>query len=197
MQSLQDDFLVRAVSLKFDEIMTSEVKKQYDGFIQYWSNSMKCIVISYCGSLFVDYCPSETLVEHFFEFINYLDINYILHIGMDGPNVNLKFQKLLVNADVLTNINKLFLEIGTCPLHVHNSFRKGVAALNFGADQYALDIHFFFKLSAGRRADYKSIGDVTNIVSEYAMKHSTTRWGTLRKVVVRLIEQHENLKEYF
>ena len=29
------------------------------------------------------------------------------------------------------------------------------------------------------------------------MKHSTTRWVTLRKVVVRLIEQHENSKEYF
>ena len=95
-------------------------------------------------------------------------------------------QKLLINADVFTNINKLFLDIGgTCPLHVvQNSFRKGVAALNFDVDQYALDIHFFVKLSAGRRADYKSIGDVTNIVSEYAIKHSTTRWVTLRKVIV-------------
>ena len=34
-------------------------------------------------------------------------------------------------------------------------------------------------------------------VSEYAIKHSTARWVTLRKVEVRLIEQHENLKEYF
>ena len=81
---------------------------------------------------------------------------------MDGPNVNLKYQKLLMNADVLTNINKLFLDIGTCPLHVvHNSFCKRVSALNFDVDQYALDIHFFIKLSAGRRADCKSIGDVT------------------------------------
>ena len=65
---------------------------------------------------------------------------------MDNPNVNLKFQKLLINADVLTNIIKLFLDIGTCSLHVvHNSFRKGVAALNFNVDQYALDTHFFSK----------------------------------------------------
>ena len=46
--------------------MSSE--KKHDGFIQYWSNSVKCIVISCYGSLFVDHCPSETLVEHFFEF---------------------------------------------------------------------------------------------------------------------------------
>ena len=68
MQSLQDDFLGRAFSFKFDDTTTSQVKKQYDGFIQYWSNSMKCIVISYCGSLFVDHCPSETLAKHFFFF---------------------------------------------------------------------------------------------------------------------------------
>ena len=53
-----------------------------------------------------------------------------------------------MNADVLTNINKLFLDIGTCPLHVvHNSFCKGVAALNVDVDQYAPDMHL--KLTAG------------------------------------------------
>ena len=56
---------------------------------------------------------------------------------MDGPNVSLKFQKLLMNVDVLINIEKLFLDIGTRPLHiVHNSLSlcKGVAALNFDID---------------------------------------------------------------
>ena len=69
MQFLQDNFPGRTFSFKFDETAMSQVKKQYDGSIQYWSNSMKCIVILYCGSRFVDHCPSETLVEHFFEFI--------------------------------------------------------------------------------------------------------------------------------
>ena len=39
--------------------------------------------------------------------------------------------------------------------------------------------------------------EFTDAVSEYALKHSTTRWVTMRKVVVRLIEQYDNLKEYF
>ena len=38
---------------------------------------------------------------------------------------------------------------------------------------------------------------ITDVVAEYALKHSTTRWVTLRKVLVRLIEQYDNLKEYF
>ena len=92
---------------------------------------------------------------------------------------------------------KIILNIGTCPLHiVHNGFRRDICALQFDVDQYATDIHFFFKLFAGRRADYKDIELVTDVVSHYAQKHAATRWVTLKRVV-RLLEQHENLKEYF
>ena len=63
MQSFQDDFLGRTFSFKFDETTIPQVKKQYDGFIQYWSNSMKCTVISYCGSL----------LDHFFRVSNALN----------------------------------------------------------------------------------------------------------------------------
>ena len=108
---------------------------------------------------------------------------------MDGPNVNKKFQRLLLESSYLENTT--FLDV------VHNAFRKGVRSLRFNVDQFTLDINFFFKLSAGRRADYQKISEVTDIVAEYALKHSTTRWVTLRGVLVRLIEQYENLKQYF
>ena len=41
------------------------------------------------------------------------------------------------------------------------------------------------------------MASITDVVAEYALKHSTTRCFTLRKVLVRLIEQCDNLKEYF
>ena len=117
---------------------------------------------------------------------------------MDGPNVNLKFQCLLLQSSLLAEAQTSFLDIGSCPLHiVHNAFRKGVSSLKFNVDQFALDIHFFFKLLAKHRADYKSMVEFTDVVSEYALKHSSTRWVTMRKVVVWLIEQYDNLKEYF
>ena len=144
--------------------------------------------MAYCGSLFVDHCPVEKLVEHFYEFVQKvgLDINYMLHLGMDGPNVNKKSQRLLLESSYLENT--AFLDVGTCPLHiVLNAFRKGVSSLRFNVDQFALNINFFFKLSAGRRADYQKISEVTDIVAEYALKHSTTRWVTLRRVLVCLI----------
>ena len=71
---------------------------------------------------------------------------------MDGPNVTKQVQRLLLESSYLENTT--FLDIGTCPLHIlHNAFRKDVSSLWFNIDQFALDINFF-KLSAGRRADY-------------------------------------------
>ena len=43
--------------------------------------------------------------------------------------------------------------------------KKGVSSFEFNVDQFALDIHFFFKLSAERRADYKSMVDITDVVA--------------------------------
>ena len=43
-------------TFKFDETTTSQVKKQHDGYIQYWSNSKNRIIPgAYCGSLFVSH----------------------------------------------------------------------------------------------------------------------------------------------
>ena len=82
-------------TFKFDETTTSQVKKQYDGYVQFYSKNYKRIVTHYAGSLFLGHCTSEDLINHFMEFVLKLkcNINFFLHIGMDGPNVNLSFQK--------------------------------------------------------------------------------------------------------
>ena len=65
---------------------------------------------------------------------------------MDGPNVNLKFQTLLLQSNLLAEAKTTFLNIRTCPLHlVHNAFRKGVSSLACNVDQFAVDINFFFQ----------------------------------------------------
>ena len=138
------------------------------------------LMLGYCGSLFLDHHPSEKLEERFYEFVWKvgLDINFMLHLQMDGPNVNKKFQGLLLESSYLEKTT--FLDVGTCPLLIlHSAFSKGVSSFQFNVDQFALDIHFVFKLSAGYRADYEKISVVIDIVAEYALKHCTTRWVTL------------------
>ena len=106
--------------------------------------------MAYCGPLFVDHCPVDKLAEHFFTFIEKigLDIKFMSHLGMDGPNVNLKFQTLLLQSNLLAEAKTTFLNIGTCPLHiVHNAFRKSFSSLACNVDQFAVDIHFILFFS--------------------------------------------------
>ena len=94
-KSLLKDFKDQPFTFKFDKLTTSQVKKRYDAYAQFWSSLHQQIVNRYCGSVFIGHCSSEELLNHFFKFgkdmvwVNRL----LLHIGMDGPNVNLKFQE--------------------------------------------------------------------------------------------------------
>ena len=94
-------------SFKFDETMTQQAKKQYNGYTQYWSEKHQCIKISHHYTLMVDHCPAEKLLEHFFEFFRKanLDLHFMLHTGMDGPNVHLKFEELLQSPESFKHLN--------------------------------------------------------------------------------------------
>lgn len=196
---LVTDFSGTPFSFKFDETTTSQVKKQYDAYVQYWSKRNDCITTSYCGSLFVGHCTNENLIEHFEHFGEDMQWNpsNLLHLGMDGPKVNLAFQEKL-SKSLEDKHNTSFLDIGTCPLHtVHNAFAKGLKFLNFDVEQFIFDINGFFKLSSARREDFKSLEEVTELPAHFNIKHSSTRWVTLKKVAVRMLEQWKNLEEYF
>ena len=46
-------------SFKFDETTTSQIKKQYDAYVTYFSYLNQVIVTAFCGSLFVGCCTTE------------------------------------------------------------------------------------------------------------------------------------------
>ena len=116
---------------------------------------------------------------------------------MDGPKVNLAFQGKL-SKSLEEKSYTSFLDIGTCPLHnVHNAFEHGLKFLNFHVEPFIVDINSFFKLSSARRGDFRALEEVTELPAHFTIKHSSTRWVTLKKVAVRLLEQWKNLTEYF
>ena len=176
-------------SFLFDETITQQVEKQFDAYLQYWSSKNQTSNI-YAGFCFVGHCNSDQLFDHFHHFIKEpeLNPNLLLHLGMDGPNVNLKFQQNL--AKYFDEKGVSFLNIDTClPHKVHGSFKHGVKSLPTDIDQFTVDLHGFFKLSSAQREDYKEIEDVTDVTSHYALRHSSVRWLTLKFVLVRIIEQ--------
>lgn len=129
----------------FDETTTSQVKKQFDAYIQYFSKKEEAIVNGYTHSLYLGHCTSEDLRTHLFEIFNTLkmDVAYLLQISMDGPNVNLSFHKKF-EKDLLDNHNKKIINTGTCSFHkMHTAYVKGLEKVDFNYDEFAQDCHFF------------------------------------------------------
>ena len=120
----------------------------------------------------------------------------MLHTGMSGSNH--KFEELFWSSESLKHLNNSVMYIGTCPLHlILNGFGSGITKLDFNGDSFAIDVNFFFKLSAASRANCIDIGSLTEVVSYFLLKHPSTHWATLKRVCVWLLEQFENLKRNF
>ena len=101
------------------------------------------------------------------------DPDYVLHIVMGDPNMNLKFQEDLKGKFEETS-NTAFLDIDTCTLHkVHTSFKKGISKLPLNIDQFAVNLYSFFKLSSARREDYTKLQELTEAAAEYVLRHSS------------------------
>ena len=200
-QQLLSDMKDCPFSFRFDETTTAQKKKQYDGYVTYFSARENITVTSYCGSLFMGHCLADDLVEHFFEFMRNLDLDVklLLALGMDGPSVNKSFEKKL-KKELDNKHFTTVLDVGTCSLHsVNNAFGEGIKRMKslIDLDEFSIDLHFFFKYSAARREDYKDLESLTGETSQFVLKHCQTRRLSLDKVLVRIIEQIANLKEYF
>ena len=105
------------------------IKKQYDGYVIYWSRRSDSGVHSYCGLLFVGCCTAVDLVEHYEEFVKQLDIDckFLLNFGMDRPNINLSFEDKLTQT--FSEVDASFLKLD----HVHSiqfilHFRRGLSS---------------------------------------------------------------------
>ena len=109
----------------------------------------------------------------------------MLHLGVNNPNVNLKFEKLFLGSEKLATQLTF-----TCSKSTTETLEKGVKYFQSWTLTCSLNRLF-------GRADYHNFTNVTNAVAEYTLKHSITCWITLWGVLVRLVEQYDNLKHYF
>lgn len=185
---------------QFDESTNTQVKKQYDAYVYYFSEAFGKCVSHYIGTLFVGHCTAKDLEQHYYCFEKKMkwDSQYLLQVGMDGPTVNTCFYKSL-EKDFATK-QKTLLDLPTCTVHkLHNSFRDCINSFKSMLDinRFLCDVHFFFKLSAGRREDYDQVALQNEIEAKIISKHVETRWLSMRKCLEIVAEQWQNLKEYF
>ena len=89
------------------------------------------MVTLYCDSWFVGHCTSDNLVDHFFEFVSGLglDINLLLALKIDCPNVN-KSLKSKLGKELRKRGATYFLDVVTCSIHMaKNAFLEGIKCL--------------------------------------------------------------------
>ena len=82
---------------------------------------------------------------------------------------------------------------------MNNGFGEGMKKLKVIVDieQFLIDVHLFFKLSSARREDFKEMETITDATAQYLLKYCSTRWLCIGKVVVRMLEQYDNVHAYF
>ena len=128
-----------------------------------------------------------------------LNVRKLLQLSMDGPNVNLSFQRKM-NADLLEKGVHKLIDIGTCSLHpVHTAFMKGIESLPFDVEEFSNDVYSWFKLSSARREDYSEVQsqELLDTVGEFFLRPVSSRWLSMEPVCRRLIEQFRVIKKYF
>ena len=105
-----------------------------------------------------------------------LDLNLLLALGIDGPNVNKSFRSKLAK-ELQKRGAAHFLEVVTCSIHIaSNTFLEGIKCLkdSVNVDQFAIDLHFFVKLSVMRREDYRGVSKLTDVTMHYVIRHCQT-----------------------
>lgn len=126
-----------AHALLFDESLNEEIQsKQLDVHECYWSSENVRVESHYLKLLFIGHGTIDDILKHFEKAIKDLDPVKTWNIGMDGPNVNLAFERELTKScEELPSS----LCLGRCGLHtVQRSFQTGVKETNWDLSQYLL-----------------------------------------------------------
>ena len=89
--------------------------------------------------------------------------------------------------------------VGYDNIDVEAANERDIAVANTPGVLTETTASFAFTLmqSAARRIEYSQSESITGISSKFMIRYVKTRWLSLEKVLIKVIEQWPNLKEYF
>lgn len=125
-----------------------------------------------------------------------LSVRKILQISMDGPNVNFSFLrefKKYIEDEDSTNENPIFIDIGSCSLHiVHGAYKTAHNKTTWNINQFLRSAYYLFKDHPSRRSDYIHYSKAT----VFPQKMCSIRWVENASVIDRAIKVIPNLRKY-
>lgn len=186
--------------MHFDETTSSQVRKQMDLSLRFWSPTYNEVWTSFYTSLFFGHADGITVSESMYKKLvsDGVPVESMLTLVRDGPNVNKTiFRKMdgLIKHD--HEEFKGLIDLGSCVIHVvHNSFGKGLEFYCEDVQKMCLDLHKLFQHSAARREDYKLVQFELELDDNNFVQHTEVRWLTLGPAVVRVLEQWDGICKF-
>ena len=115
----------------------------------------------------------------------------------DSPNV-MRGEKGGVIALIKKRHCPGLIDIGGCSLHhISNAISYGVGSLGDTIEEFAVDVHAFFKHRTGKAEEYKDLQHILDLPDHRILRFVGTRWLCMHQVAKRLLEQWPALQEYF
>ena len=187
-------------SLHFDETTNTQVKKQVDLILRYWSPTHEEVWIAYYTSLFFGHAEGDKVAQKMFEKLmnDQIPVNRMASLIRDGPNVNKTIFRCLneMIMEVYPEYPGL-IELGSCSIHiVHNAFGDGLGQFGKEIDQLCLDLHSLFKYSAARREDFRKVQTELELVPSNFQQHTEVRWLSLGPAINRILEQWDGIMQF-
>jgi hypothetical protein len=168
-------------TIHYDETTTSQIKKQMDIIVRFWSLERNKVVVHYLGSIFFGHAKAKTVTCALLDFLteNSLPLNRLLSLSSDGPNVNKSIGNQ-VNKILTDSHLPILVDIGSCNLHkVHNAFGRSLSVYGKDAEELALKLFYWFKHSAARREDFRGVQLDLELDDLFLLRHVPSRWLSL------------------
>ena len=159
--------------VSFDESMNDIIQtSEMDIFLRFWNDEANKVEDRYWDSEFLGHTTRQDLHDSLQEGLRLFDMEKMVQLSMDGPNVNLKLlQKVKDSRDELGH-SKL-ITFGTCNLHtVYGAFKAGSEESGWNMKELLKSCHKILKDSPARLDDFISITECT----KYPLPFCATRY---------------------
>ena len=180
-------------SVHFDETTTSQIKKQMDVALRFWSAKHDEVWTVFYTSLFFGHAEGQKVAEKLYNKMveDGLPVEKLATLIRDGPNVNKTIFRSVNHLIKQSNVNfPGLVDLGTCVLHtVHNAFNKGMEQFGKEVDQLCFDLHTLFKSSAARREDFRQVQADMEVAMNNFQQHTIVRWLSIGPAIKRILQQ--------
>ena len=193
-QQLQDQVrILDSFVILFDESHNDYThNQQMDIHIRFYDETRNAVHTRYMTSAFLGHATAAIMVNAFLDVCRGVNLNRMLQLSMDGPNVNWSFYGKLM-AEVHDDRNHSLIDIGSCGLHVvHNAFKAGFEATGWDVKSFLWALYTIFYETPARREDYTAI--TSSVV--FPLKFCLHRWVENATVAARALVILPHLKKY-